>query len=320
MRASPGIYMAVIKLRRRVKAHADVVWKVISDMSGLAQTAPHVARVEILSGEGKGLKRRLHDDSGRWWEEECVDWQENRSYTMRVNEGNFAFAFEKMEYTWGIKEYSDKVLVWMRFDYTPRYGVIGQILDRFQFKPRFQSLCDELIDSWVKVIHSREWVYKVTVDTILKKKGHDVYTVPPDISIKDVAKILRDKKMGSAVVTDSDGSIVGMVSERDIVRGLAETGADILEHPVSDIMTHKVIVCAPEDNMVLVMACMTDRRIRHLPVMNGDEIVGIISIGDVVKTRIAELETESETLKEFIAGRRWRELYRKIGPAASDYV
>jgi CBS domain-containing protein len=239
---------------------------------------------------------------------------------MRVNEGNFAFAFEKMEYTWGMKEYSSNVLVWMRFDYTPRYGVIGLILDRFQFKRQFQILCDELMDSWIKVIHSREWVYKVTVDTILKKKGHDVYTVTPDIPIIEVATILRDKKMGSALVVDPDGHIAGMLSERDIVRGLADAGPEILEHPVSEIMTQKVIVCAPGDNMILVMACMTDRRIRHLPVMDGDKVVGIISIGDVVKTRIAELETESATLKEFIAGRRWRELYRKIGPAASDYV
>jgi predicted transcriptional regulator len=85
-------------------------------------------------------------------------------------------------------------------------------------------------------------------------------------------------------------------------------------------MTRKVIVCQPDDNMILIMSCMSDRRVRHLPVMEGDRIIGIISIGDVVKTRIAELESESATLKEFIAARRWRELYRKLGPAAGEFI
>jgi signal-transduction protein with cAMP-binding, CBS, and nucleotidyltransferase domain len=127
---------------------------------------------------------------------------------------------------------------------------------------------------------------------------------------------LRKNRIGSVLVLDSDGGIAGVVSERDIVRGLADFGPGVLHRSVTDIMTRKVVVAHPEDNMVLVMACMSDRRIRHLPVMDGDELVGIISIGDVVKTRIQELEGESETLRGYIDARRWRELYMEIGPAA----
>jgi CBS domain-containing protein len=312
--------MAVIKLKRRIKAHPDTVWKVISDMTGLALTAPHISKVEILEGHQVGLKRRLHDDFGRWWQEECVQWEDQRSYTMEVGESNFAFAFKKMKYTWGMVEKGKNITIWMRFRYTPRYGVIGQVLDRFKFRPRFEGQCNEVLDAWIRAIHSREWVYQVTVDTILEKKGHDVFSITPDTTIIETARLLREKRIGTAMVLDPDGSIAGLVSERDIVTGLAENGPDVIRDPVSRIMTKKVIVCQPDDNMVLIMSCMSDRRIRHLPVMDGDEITGIISIGDVVKTRMEELESESATLKEFIAARRWRELYRKLGPAAGEFM
>ena len=312
--------MAVIKLKRRIKAHPDVVWKVISDMTGLALTAPHINKVEILEGRQVGLKRKLHDDFGRWWIEECIRWEDHRSYTMQVGESNFAFAFRKMKYTWGMLEQGKNVTIWMRFKYTPRYGVVGQVLDRFKFRPRFEDQCNEVLDAWIRTIHSREWVYQVTVDKILEKKGHDVFSISPDTQIMETARLLREKRIGTAMVLEEDGSIAGLVSERDIVTGLADHGPEIVERPVAEIMTKKVIVCQPDDNMILIMSCMSDRRIRHLPVMEGEQIIGIISIGDVVKTRIAELESESATLKEFIAARRWRELYRKLGPAAGDFI
>ena len=312
--------MAVIKLKRRVKAHPDVVWKVISDMAGLALTAPHISKVEILEGQKVGLIRRLHNHRGRWWVEKCIDWQDHKSYTMQVGESNFAFAFKKMEYTWGMKEHGENVTVWMRFKYTPRYSVIGQVLDRFKFRPGFEEQCQEVLDAWIRAIHSREWVYEVTVDGILAEKGDDVVSVRPDTSIIETARLLREKKIGCVLVLDEQNNMAGLVSERDIVRGLAIVGPELVSYPVSEVMTEKVIVCQPDDNMFLIMSCMTDRRIRHLPVMDNDSIVGIISIGDVVKKRIAKLESESATLKEFVAARQWRELYKKIGPAASEDV
>lgn len=312
--------MATIKLKRRVKAHADVVWKVISDMTGLAIAAPHISKVEILEGERVGLKRRFHDTRGRWWIEECIAWQEGKSYTMRIGESNFAFAFKKMTYRWGMQRTGDYITLHMRFKYTPRYGLIGQFLNRFKFRPHFEDQALEVMDAWIKTIHSREWVHNVTVNSILEEKGRDIISIRPDMPVFEVAELLRSKRIGCVLVLGEDGNIAGLVSERDIVCGLADHGREVLDHPASEIMTAKVIVCEPQDNMMLVMSCMTGRRIRHLPVLQGDDIAGMISIGDVVKTRIAELESQSETLREFIAARRWRELYRQIGPPAAEIV
>jgi CBS domain-containing protein len=310
--------MAVIKLKRRIKAHPDVAWKVISDMTGLALAAPHISKIEILEGEGVGLKRRLHDTHGRWWIEECIDWQEGKSYTMRVGESNFAFSFKQMMFRWGMQYAGgDHVLLFMRFSYTPRYGPVGQILDRFKFRPRFEAQAHEIMDGWVRSIHSREWVHNVTVDALLENKGREVISIGPDLPILEVAERLSSERIGCLLVLAEDGGIAGLVSERDIVRALSEHGPQVLDQPVSGIMTTKVIVCDAQDNMMLVMSCMTERRIRHLPVMQEDRLVGMISIGDVVKNRMAELESESQALRELIAARRWREAYRQMGPAAA---
>ena len=308
--------MPVFKMTRRVKAHADVVWKVISDVGGLAEVAPQVSRVELLGGERVGLRRRVYDRRGRPWVEECIAWEDERSYTMRVDTSDYPFAFSKMEFTWSLEQGPKNVRIKMRYNYTPKYGLLGRFLDRVRFKQKFEETCTELMDSWIRRIHAREWAYRVTVATILKNKGGKVISVQPDTTVIDTANLLRENRIGSVLALRPDGQIAGVVSERDIVRGLSQFGPGVLERPVSDIMTERVVVCHPEDNMVLVMACMTDRRVRHLPVMQGDKLLGIISIGDVVKTRIAELEDESKTLKDYISARRWRELYMQMGPDA----
>jgi CBS domain-containing protein len=252
-----------------------MVWQVISDVRGLAEVAPHVSKVEILSGEKMGLRRRVYDRRGNSWIEEVIAWDEGKSYSMRVDTSG-----------------------------------------RMRFRTRFEETCAQLMDNWIRVIHAREWAYRVTVATILEKKGGNVISVEPDDRVIDTANILRQNRIGSVLVIHPDGSIAGVVSERDIVRGLSDFGPGVINQPVAEIMTRKVVVAHPEDNMVLIMACMSDRRIRHLPVMDGDELVGVISIGDVVKTRIEELEGESETFRKYIEARRWRELYMEIGPAA----
>ena len=109
-----------------------------------------------------------------------------------------------------------------------------------------------------------------------------------------------------------------MLSERDIVVALTHNGADTMSLLVPAVMTKKVVVAAPDDSMEVVMNCMNDRRIRHLPIIEADELVGLISIGDVVNARIAELEGESTQLRDFIETRRFNDLYRRIGPAAYD--
>ena len=140
----------------------------------------------------------------------------------------------------------------------------------------------------------------MNVGGLLEGKGAEVVTVDPGDSVASVAELLAQHRIG-AVVVSGDGSVIdGVVSERDIVRALAAQGAAVLEDTAGEIMTRKVFTCQPETTVDQVMALMTERRIRHLPVVVDEKLTGIISIGDVVKDRISALETEAQTLHEYI--------------------
>lgn len=140
------------------------------------------------------------------------------------------------------------------------------------------------------------------VASILKRKGTDVATVRPDVTVGAAARELASKGIGALVVSDDGRSMLGLLSERDIVNGLAVYGGRALDLRVSDVMTRRVVTCTPEDSVTRVMADMTRHRVRHLPVMEAAEVHGIVSIGDVVKHRLEELETEANILREaFIA-------------------
>jgi len=141
----------------------------------------------------------------------------------------------------------------------------------------------------------------MTVASILKDKGGAVVSVKPQDPIASVARLLAGHGIGAVLVLDPGGALLGILSERDVVRGLAQRGASLLEQPAESIMTRNVMVCAPRDTMQDVMHLMTKRRIRHLPVMDGGKLVGMISIGDVVKRRIADTEMEAEALRQYIA-------------------
>lgn len=139
------------------------------------------------------------------------------------------------------------------------------------------------------------------VASILKVKGHAVETVRADVKLTAVASRLTDKRIGAVVVTDRTGGIAGIVSERDIVHALAREGAECLEWPVSEIMTREVLTCSEDDTIDEIMSRMTLRRCRHLPVVAGGRLAGIISIGDVVKHHIAEVEMEAMAMRDYIA-------------------
>jgi CBS domain-containing protein len=142
----------------------------------------------------------------------------------------------------------------------------------------------------------------MTVSTILGAKGSKVITARPNDTVQSVIKTLAEKRIGAIVVTDDLGRIQGIVSERDVVRVLASEGAGLLAKPVSAIMTKGVKSCSLTDNEQELMSLMTANRIRHLPVVNGGKLVGMISIGDVVKHRIEAIEHEAEDLKAYISG------------------
>lgn len=140
------------------------------------------------------------------------------------------------------------------------------------------------------------------VASILKRKGPDVVTVRPDVTIAAAARELVGKGIGALVVSEDGRTMLGLLSERDIVNGLALYGARIVDLRVGDVMARRVVTCTPEDTVTRVMAEMTQHRARHLPVTEGGVVRGIVSIGDVVKHRLEDLETEANILREaFIA-------------------
>ena len=134
------------------------------------------------------------------------------------------------------------------------------------------------------------------ISTILATKGSTVFTVKPDQTVREAVALLVDKRIGAVVVVDESGHPVGIVSERDIVRELARND-HVLNEPVSRIMTVDLIIARPGDDTKAVSKTMTVKRFRHLPVMDHHELVGIISIGDVVKAQLDEYEGEIETLQ-----------------------
>ena len=139
------------------------------------------------------------------------------------------------------------------------------------------------------------------VDTILRKKGDTVIAVEPHCLISAAARILHDNRIGAALVRNKAGKILGILSERDIVSGLAGHGDACLTMTAAKLMTSPVVTCAPTDSIDHIMELMTERRVRHLPVVDKGKLVGIVSIGDVVKQRISEIENESEALRQYIA-------------------
>ncbi len=139
----------------------------------------------------------------------------------------------------------------------------------------------------------------MTVRAILDTKGHQITSVEPDAKLAVAIKLLGDRKIG-AVLVMSQGRIEGVLSERDIVRVLGERGAGVLDEPVSAVMTRKVVSCKQTDTVSAIMEMMTSGKFRHLPVVEDGRVVGLISIGDIVKWRVREYEAEQEALRDYI--------------------
>lgn len=140
----------------------------------------------------------------------------------------------------------------------------------------------------------------MTVRDILNEKGHEVVTLTPDVPVAEAVAVLAKHRIGAIVVTNGAGVIKGILSERDIVRRLAEDGAGFLKHKVSELMTANVKVCAENHSNHEVMEIMTNGRFRHLPVERDGKLIGVISIGDVVKRRIAEVQREADEIRSYI--------------------
>jgi CBS domain-containing protein len=142
----------------------------------------------------------------------------------------------------------------------------------------------------------------MNVDAILRAKGDTVTLVTPQAPIAEAVAVLRREGIGALVVSRDGATVDGILSERDIIHGLARMGPPLLDAKVEQLMTRRVFTCTPRDSIADLMAEMTKRRIRHIPVVQDGELAGIISIGDVVKARLDEMEYETSSLRSFIAG------------------
>ncbi|WP_144186003.1 CBS domain-containing protein [Elioraea rosea] len=142
----------------------------------------------------------------------------------------------------------------------------------------------------------------MTVAAILDHKGHEIVSARPDDTLANIAHTLTKHRIGAVLVRDAESVVLGILSERDIVRALSAHGAAALTMTASAVMTREVIYGTPGDTVDKVLATMTERRIRHLPVMHDGKLVGFVSIGDVVKRRIADVEEEADQLRAFVAG------------------
>jgi CBS domain-containing protein len=138
------------------------------------------------------------------------------------------------------------------------------------------------------------------VKSIIELKGSDVVTMEPGVSLDVAAKLLAERRIGAVVVLGADDRVVGILSERDIVRAISERGTAAMQEQVAQVMTRKVATCTFDETLHSIMERMTAGKFRHLPVIEQGKLVGIISIGDVVKHRIVEIEQESDALKNYI--------------------
>ena len=141
----------------------------------------------------------------------------------------------------------------------------------------------------------------MTLKAILSRKGSDVVTIAPTANLSEAVKLLAERRIGAVIVTGADNRVAGILSERDIVRALGERGADALGDNIAAVMTRKVTTCVEADTVADIMERMTTGKFRHVPVVEQGRLTGVISIGDVVKFRVEEIERESDALREYIA-------------------
>ena len=136
------------------------------------------------------------------------------------------------------------------------------------------------------------------VTEILSNKGADVITIWPGASLRSAVDRMTKRNVGALVVVDDEGAVVGMVSERDVVLALVASAERALGESVADVMSRRPITCGPDDRLAALMAVMTEHRVRHIPVVEAGHLLGIVSIGDLVKARLGELEFESNVLRD----------------------
>lgn len=310
--------MLILEVDKRVKGDLETIWNILTDTRTFAEVAPDINRVEAVSGEAKGMVRRIHHKSGRTWEEECKEWEPLVKFSMQVNTDSYPLPVSFMRRITSLEKKQKNVVLKIRYEYTPKYGPLGLFLDKHQIRPVLKIFATQLIDNLAKKIHQKNQDSSITAATILKSKDPAILTITPETLISEACRILTDKRIGCVIALNPQGKIAGILSERDIVNGISKSGQPILNKPATEFMTHNVIVSHPEDSLAQLMSTMSKKRIRHLPVVDDNEqLLGVISIGDTINARMSELEQESAAMHQYIEGRKWREVAMQIGRSAA---
>ena len=311
--------MLILEIDKRVKGNLDTIWEILTDTKSFSESAPDVVRVEQLSGEALGMVRRVHHKSGRSWEEVCKEWEPKERFSMQINTENYPLPVTFLRRITSMEQKQKNVVIKIRYEYTPKYGPLGFFIDKHQIRPILKIFSTQLADNLAKKIHQQNIDVSISAATILKSKDSTLLTITPETLISEACQTLKNKKIGCLIALDPQGKIEGILSERDIVYGMANAGQTILHKPATEFMTHNVVVSHPDDSLATLMSVMNTKRIRHLPVVDDtDHLIGVISIGDIVNARMTELEQESTAMHQYIEGRKWREVAMQIGRSAAS--
>lgn len=297
--------MPVIELSRTVSTKPARLWQVLADFDAWPTVFDEMSRCKVLQSAPPNIELQCTDDKGRVWHETCEIWEPEKQLSMRV-QADDNHPFRKLSRTWNLDAVADSTTITLHCEYAHRMPMLGKWLDRLFYKNDFPSLCESALDNIVHRAREQKWTYRETVQTILNRKGNNIVAARPEDSVSSLCAVMKEYGIGTILIRDASEKLVGLVSERDVVYQIAEHGTALLNMSAEHIMTRELIVCEPEHDLFFVMACMTENKVRHLPVMKDGVLHGIVSIGDVVKQRIHSLEAESETLREYIAAREWR--------------
>ncbi len=221
---------------------------------------------------------------------------------------------------WSLSAQSDQTKLTLSATYDKPLPLVGTLLARLRGQTSTEQVLRDAFDAVVHQAHEQVRHYHETVQTMLSQKSSTIISALPGDSVRRICELINTHRIGAVLIVESNGDLVGLVSERDVVYQLAAQGPEVLDRPASDIMTRDLIVCERGSDLLFVMTCMTENKIRHLPVMDGDKLVGVISIGDVVQQRMHSLEAESGTLRDYIAAREWRHQSHHGVPGAEHPV
>jgi len=300
--------MPTITRFRVLSGQTDDVWQELTDFRGWPRLSAHISQVDLVGRASDSLLLEIRNQDGLMLKASASEDHGDRSMRVTIDPvtphplGVTSLRFVVAE---SIEE-NERVDVTVSADYRNRVPLVGGLLTRSARKAERISFIDSWLDGLSQFARRRHWQFKDNVRTVLSHKGHTVVTASPDDQLGHIANLMANKNIGVVLIVNTNNALMGMVSERDIVKRLSQSGAAALGLTAAQAMTRDLIVVEPQTDLMHVMTCMTENKVRHLPVMENDKLVGLISIGDVVVQRIQALQADSDTLRDYIAAREWR--------------